>query len=292
MANLRNRLGRYFQDKLGITELRHKAEQELSFQMSFLNLASADVWHLDTGMLKAIEEDLEERYGIKSFSAAIHKNDLMFQHHLYHHPDIGEALLHYFRVGASVSSELGKLFALPAQARLLDFGAGYGRLTRFLPSVFRDTDITASEVKPPAIEFLRKSFGIKGVLHGTDADTFPVSEYHGILALSVFTHLPQGKFDAWFKTLSGSLSGGGRLIFTWNNIARLRDQQAKQFYYTAQSEDSFFITSDRLASDDDYGLTYVSGDYIKKLADNAGLKLELMDPDFTGSQQLAIVSKL
>ena len=291
MAGLKKRLSSYLKDKLGITELQHRLKEQLNFQMSLLNFASPEVLKIPHEVLAMVQKDLREKYDIDDFHAAIHKNDIMFQHHLYHHPDIAEALKHYFRVGASISRELCGIFEIHASGRILDFGAGYGRLTRFLPSCFPSHKIIASEVKPHAVAFLENELGIDAFIHKTDPQSFPDTRFDGILALSVFTHLPQPLFEAWFKKLAEQLSPNGAFLLSFNDANDHGKKGGEDFYYSVHSEDSFFRTSDRLASEEEYGLSFVSRNYLSQLAEDSGLIIKFITPKTLGTQSLAYCAK-
>lgn len=291
MAGLKKRLSGFLRDKLGVTELQYKVNEQLDFQMSLLNVVSPEILKISDDDLKEIIKDLQERYEIAAFCSVIHKNDVMFQHHLYHHPDLAEALTHYFRVGASLSKELNSLFDLPSNTRLLDFGAGYGRLTRFLGSFFPNNEIVVSEVKPQAIAFLSEYLGLEGISHTADPDSFPTEKFHGILALSVFTHLPRNLFEGWFACLANALDQAGMMVFTFNDSARHTSAKDSDFLYTIQSEDSFFHTSDRLVSDQEYGLTFVSQNYLSEQANRQGLDIEFKRSTSFGTQSLAIIRR-
>ena len=271
--------------------MRYQVEQQLNFQLAFLNFSAPEVLEVPAELMLPIAGELQEKFGVNDFPSVIHKNDLMFQHHLYHHPDLAEALRHYFRVGVSVSRELAGLFEIPVNGRLLDFGAGYGRLTRFLPSFFLNGEILASEIKPQAVDFLKKHIGIPGIMHRAEPDSFPEEEFDGILALSVFTHLPEELFEAWLARLTLALRPGGKLILTWNDLAERTGNSESRFLYTADSEDSFFRSSDRLFNEESYGLTFVSREYLEQLARQNALATDFTQQGFTGNQKLAIFQR-
>lgn len=291
MAGWKNRLSKYFRDKLGLTALEYQVNEQLDFQMSFLNFTAAEVLKIPDNLLPDIVANLHKRHGQINFATAIHKNDIMFQHHLYHHPDIGEALKHYFRVGAGISEEMAQIFSLPEGTKLLDFGAGYGRLTRFLPAFFPKIQVIVSEVKPLCVSFLQEYMGLPGFIHSADPISFPDKRFHGILALSVFTHLPEALFTVWLATLANHLEPDGKLVLSFNNSGLKPGLEGKDFHYTFQSEDSFFRTSDRLARQEEYGLTFVSERYLSDQADLLGLVIEFQKSASLGSQQLAIVQQ-
>ena len=259
--------------------------------MSFLNFASGEILYPPAEIFGAIQLDIHEKYGISEFPGLIHKNDLMFQHHLYHHPDLGEALKHYFRVGASISKEVSQIFTLAPGSRLLDFGAGYGRLTRFLPQFSPEVELVASEVKPECLKFLEEHLHVTGILHGTDAGSFPDRKFDAILALSVFTHLPEKLFQSWLGRLSNALNGGGEMIITWNDISNKASLAGQDFHYSSESEDSFFRTADRLESDAEYGLTFISRNYLEELAQSFGLHADFSHQGFTGSQSTCLLAR-
>ncbi len=292
MAGLKNRLGKYLRDKLGITALQHRVSSQLNFQMAFLNFTSPEVLKIPEELLVSIQKDLQLRYGVTEFVPAIHKNDVMFQHHLYHSPDIAEALKHYFVVGARLSIAISEHMSVSSKEEILDFGAGYGRLTRFLSEFYPKNNLVASEVKPGAVKFLDAHLGVPGFSHAIKPELFPQRMFGGIVAISVFTHLPQELFESWLKSLAGSLTREGVIFLTYNDIDRSKQSAGKDFFYTTQSEDSFFITTDRLDQGEEYGLTFISRNYLEKIAKLCQLSVDFIDSEAFGSQSVALLHKV
>ena len=178
---------------------------------------------------------------------------------------------------------------------ILDFGSGYGRVSRFLPSFFTNSKIEVSEVKSQALDFQKRHFDFEGISHTQDVKSFPDKEFDLILALSVFTHLPQSSFENWLNKLVRLLKPGGALVFTFNNTLdplHLTSSQMKEFAYTASSEDTAFpFLYDSIKENTDYGNTYVSHRFLDQLISKLGVDHKFLGKELVPSQEAIIVMK-
>lgn len=105
--------------------------------------------------------------------------------------------------------------------QILDFGCGCGRLTRYMdllgaPGVRR----VGCDVDAPAIEWAQKHLPNSGEFFAS-LDRPPISHaekgaFDLIVALSVFTHLPEDMQDAWLAELMSLLRPGGLLLATFH----------------------------------------------------------------------------
>ena len=107
--------------------------------------------------------DLASRVN-KSISA----DDIMYQNNVEHYHWCGESglrvLLHSIGLAGDKIPE-----------KVLDFGAGAGRVTRWLTAAFPSSKIDACDAREQDMEFLRASLGIHAWTVGTDVSSLSIS---------------------------------------------------------------------------------------------------------------------
>lgn len=291
--------------KLGISELKHhqrfvekRLNDRIDFLSTYLNITQGEDIHLDPQVMKDVSVSLCAKYSIKAINSVVHKNDVMLAFTLFkYRANPQQAVQHYFNLGIETAQRLHQI-ALNNKieaTEILDFGSGYGRVSRFLPSFFIDSKIEVSEVKTQALDFQKRHFGYNGIAHTQDVNSFPDKEFDLILALSVFTHLPQASFQNWLSKLISTLKHGGALVFTFNNskdIQHAKLSGQKDFAYTESSEDSAFpFLYDSLQKTEDYGNTFVSRSFIENLLTGLDVKFQFLGNELVPSQEAIIVIK-
>jgi cyclopropane fatty-acyl-phospholipid synthase-like methyltransferase len=273
----------------------------LDFLSSFINLTWPSRLELDPIVLEKALEKISREFGQQDFETAIHKNDLMFAFHLNRHPhDPVEALFSYYRVGLGTARNLQSIvenYGLKP-SRLVDFGAGYGRVSRFLPALFQDANCVVTEVKEQAIRFQEEELGLNGIIHSQNPDDFPSEKFDLLLALSVFTHLPEDLFRAWMQNLGERMRETGAMVITFLDQGREESQEILKnfitdpggFEYIRRSEDSYFtFVSDRLKDDGLYGSSFITRPWLEELVNSLGLRVEFLDYTLVKSQDAAII---
>lgn len=159
---------------------------------------------------------------------------------------------------------------------VLDFGCGWGRLTRYLYKLVPVENIYAIDPFDRAIEECQKC-GIVNNLHQSDwvPETLPVEEkFDLIFAFSVFTHLSEKTFRKTLDTLRDYLAPGGVLVITirpkeyWNYLDDA--QQAAEMRSLHESTGFAFTPHDLEPVDGDitYGDTSVRLGYFEKNVPN------------------------
>jgi len=306
LAKLRamiKKLAQFLQDKSGITENRQrmaKLEQEVQrqnlFNLSFLQLLTADVLPINPSVSNAAVKRLQAQYGLKPFPLAIHKNDVMLAYHLYSNaPNILEAYESYFRVGIRAVKALADL----AQAqgwqpqKIMDFGSGYGRMSRFLPQFFQ-AEIIPTEVKQQAMLFQEEHLGFKGVAHGSQPDDFKAPKVDLIIALSVFSHLPQALTEAWLKTLVSNLQEKGRLVFTYHPLEGYPHLARDHGHYAflTKNEDLLFPTlDDHLHDAQTYGVSFFTQAFFERFFKEQGWSYQFLENQLATTQKAFAVWK-
>jgi SAM-dependent methyltransferase len=107
--------------------------------------------------------------------------------------------------------------AIPlAEARVLDFGCGWGRLTRFLARDLRPDSLYGCDPVERILEVCRES-GVPATLARTEVvpERLPFDEgFDLVFAFSVFTHLSESAHEGCLRALHAALEPGGILILT------------------------------------------------------------------------------
>ncbi len=278
--------------KLGITRINKR----LDYLSSYINLTYPEAIPIDPMLMAGVLQRLKEKNAVEGFNPIIHKNDIMFAFSMfnlsYHQP---QAVYSYFFIGAMTVNNLKGILnknSISPQ-RILDFGSGYGRVSRFFPKIFPDAEVSVSEVKKQALDFQQKSFNFKTIHHTQDAGTFPEEKFDFILALSVFTHLPQTSFEAWMTKLVESLNPNGAMVFTFFSDDQFRGgTTGKDFAYVQQSEDTLLsFMSDSIRNTSDYGETYISPNYLKNLLDSLNTTYTFLTKEEFGDHKGVLVRR-
>lgn len=228
------------------------------------------------GRLAALKKELRAQFG-EGLKFDISPLDEMYRLWAEGQHDVPNlARIKYFQNGRAVVLDLARileqqLFTPFPQKRLLDFASGYGKVTRFLVTLFDPGQITVSDIDPRAVDFIRATFHTRGFPSVTSpSDLHHTEEYDLVLVISLFSHLPLEACEAWLVKLYGLLSPGGILLFTTHGISvyqslepGVREEDVRRitqgFYYRKANE-----TFGRLDVAE-YGTAYVSDDYIKEL---------------------------
>ena len=151
---------------------------------------------------------------------------------------------------------------------VLDFGSGYGRLTRSLINHLLAKNIWVSDIYSEAMAWQEQMFGVKTIVSVKDPDQFTLDQsFSVVFAGSVFSHLPDALFQRWLKRLYHLTSPDGILVFSVHDEKSLPagERMGKDgIHYLTFSE------SDSLSTDV-YGMTYVTDAYIKR-------SVEQLDP--------------
>lgn len=138
---------------------------------------------------------------------------------------------------------------------VLDFGSGYGRITRSLVQYLPPSRIWVCDLYTHAISWQAETFGVNAVVSVGDPDRLGLPQRFSVVFVgSVFSHLPSALFDRWLARLYRLLEPRGVLVFSVHDEAMLPEGEtldAEGFLYLRWSE------SDSLGADL-YGLSYVS----------------------------------
>jgi SAM-dependent methyltransferase len=182
-------------------------------------------------------------------------------------PEIGSK--EYFK-GGYISAHQAKraMDSLPmasGKPRVLEFAAGFGRVSRHLRSAFPNAELVASDIHPTGCDFILQKFGIETAVSAHQPEDLSVGRgYDFIFVLSLFSHLPDKSFGRWLKALYDRLAPGGFLLFTANGQVTIR--RRPEFWgrwFDPTAGYGFVEQSDQLDLDpSEYGSMAVSLTYI------------------------------
>ncbi|MGB3673552.1 MAG: class I SAM-dependent methyltransferase [Candidatus Nanopelagicales bacterium] len=147
-------------------------------------------------------------------SPALHSEDHMLAHFLKLNAE--DALKFYFKGGLADAEQLMTtiegLGVDMDNLKVLEFAAGYGRLTRHLQKL---CDLTVSDIHPEAVEFVSRHCGCPTYVSSKDPEQLNIpGQFNVVAVISLFSHLPDRTFGRWLSALYALVAPGGYLIFT------------------------------------------------------------------------------
>jgi SAM-dependent methyltransferase len=172
---------------------------------------------------------------------------------------------------------------------LLDFASGWGRLTRFLVRAIPPNRIVVSDIDPSGVRFQEDAFGVRGVVSTTDPAAFPIEDrFDLVFVSSLFSHLPEKRFEGWLEALFRRVRPSGVLAFSVCGMHMIPDPAADAssgFVFHPESE------TQRLSASE-YGTAYASEMRVRELAGRASGeegRLWVVPRGLAGSQDLYLL---
>jgi len=142
---------------------------------------------------------------------------------------------HYFSCGESalrILLEATELSGTETPARILDFGAGAGRVTRWLKAAFPASSISCCDTREGDMLFLHASYGAQTWTVGTDLDALDIpGQYDLIWVGSVITHLSETKTRKLISRLFSACDPGGLLVVSFHGQFAVERQEGTAFKY-------------------------------------------------------------
>ena len=169
-----------------------------------------------TNELKKMAIEVAKKYDTPS---VLHPEDQLLRHIVSKWGGVG--IGKYFEGGRVDAQKVKRLIMSLGHSnpklKILDFAAGFGRVTRHLKTILPEHEIMASDIHPQACKFLKEEFEISAFVSETNpADIVIGDEYDVIFTLSFFSHIPDKTFGPWMAALYERLAPGGYLFFTAN----------------------------------------------------------------------------
>jgi SAM-dependent methyltransferase len=144
-------------------------------------------------------------------------------------------LKHYLSCGRSALTVIAaaiELAGLPPPASILDFGAGAGRVTRWLSAAFGSARISACDLRPEDMKFLRQEFGVTAWVVDRDVRALSISGRYDLIWLgSVITHLSADNTLELLTKLAGCCTDGGLIIASFHGRRAIERQETCEYHY-------------------------------------------------------------
>jgi SAM-dependent methyltransferase len=142
---------------------------------------------------------------------------------------------HYFACGESALTVIGAaldLAGIGTPKRILDFGAGAGRVTRWLKAAFPNSEIHACDIREQDMAFLRTAFGIEAwAVPPEPSHLIMPSHYDLIWVGSVITHLPEAATRTLVEKLLAACNPGALLVLSFHGKFAIENQETTDFKY-------------------------------------------------------------
>lgn len=157
---------------------------------------------------------------------------------------------------------------LSGQLRILDFGCGSGRVTRWFKDLHPQSEIFGVDINPDAIAWCKANIPFATFDVGPTRPRLPYADesFDVIIAISVFTHLDMDFQWAWLDELKRILRPGGRLLASLQTDHTARSVLTAERYSQFLESGFLYLTADDRASveglPDFYQITYHSRSYL------------------------------
>jgi SAM-dependent methyltransferase len=169
---------------------------------------------------------------------------------------------HFYSVVKDYASRLGRPLTRPS--RILDFGCGWGRVTRFFLKDVIGGNLYGIDVDPTVIDICKQTFpcGIFDVVEPQPPTAFDRESFDCIYAYSVFSHLAEATHIQWVEEFSRILKSGGVLVVTTEGRSfiefcrSLRGQTSYESLWHEALARSFLDTNAALADYDSGSFLY------------------------------------
>lgn len=192
------------------------------------------------------------------------------------------ALVAYLQAGLTAARTYGQLLGPLASRRarplrVLDFAAGWGRVSRFLAAHlaadlaarFPEVEITVCDISSEAVEFQRDELGLPGFVSASKPEDLVAptgAQFDAVLVTSLFTHLPESTFVPWLRRLLELVAPDGVLALSTHPEERLPEvftMPASGLFYEPASEIPHLDVAD-------YGRTWVTPAFVERAIAEAG----------------------
>jgi len=171
-----------------------------------------------------LAKELGSRFRV---SAEIHAEDLLFKFFTSMTPG-EQSIVRYFESGHGDANQIyhtaRSLVPETKDPRVLDFAAGFGRVSRHFSAIMPTARLSASDIHQAAVEFLRGVLAIDAIKSDgvPRKSSLPKDEFDFIFSLSFFSHMPDYRFLDWLRLLLSALKPNGYLLFTTHGDATMR----------------------------------------------------------------------
>lgn len=142
---------------------------------------------------------------------------------------------HYLSCGASALNVILSALRLsraPDPATILDFGAGAGRVTRWLRAAFPKAAIDACDLRASDMDFVARTFNARTWTSGTDIESWQAPGTYDLIWLgSVATHLNADKTVRLLDKMVSWTRPDGLIVMSLHGRRALHRQNSGEFHY-------------------------------------------------------------
>ncbi|MDX1630985.1 MAG: class I SAM-dependent methyltransferase [Thermoanaerobaculia bacterium] len=205
---------------------------------------------------------------------AVHGKDFMLRFFLGQRADHREAaLVDYFQSGWSLARAVRAVglwwFGSGEDLEVLDFGAGFGRGTRYLTRLVSPDRICAMDLFPEMEEFQEEIFGVRASISSHRPEELDLQKrFDLVLVSSLFSHLPPDLFGRWLARLWQTVADDGLLLLSVHGAETRPPGRGMPKEGILFESDSEIPELDGGA----YGSTWVEEDYLGSLLEALGLR--------------------
>jgi SAM-dependent methyltransferase len=178
----------------------------------------------------------------------------------------GEPGMHkYLDVGQAVTASIRDRFReagvdMASFRRLADFGCGCARVARFLRPMTPDAELVGLDVDGDAIAWCRENLSSIGAFRAIPhhpPTTEPDGAFDALVAISVFTHLPQAMQRAWVAEWARLVAPGGHLLFSLHHASSRKSPIAHRVTLVSNERGSYYChVGQQQTHPDWYQVTY------------------------------------
>ncbi|MBZ5595170.1 MAG: class I SAM-dependent methyltransferase [Acidobacteriia bacterium] len=197
----------------------------------------------------------------------LHPEDLLFKFFADCTPGV-EALDRYFSSGwvdaERITTRVKTLLPEIERPKVLEFAAGFGRVTRHFRRIAPHFELRMSDIHAPAVKFAKDVLDVEGFKSEPRPEFVPIehSYYDFIFALSFFSHAPDATFADWLCLLYSALRPGGVLLFTTHGETSMKKYEYLAQLYSPRTGFGYGPASDQSDIEgENYGSMSVDFDY-------------------------------
>ena len=142
---------------------------------------------------------------------------------------------HYLSCGASALNVILaalRISSAPEPTTILDFGAGAGRVTRWIRAAFPNSAIDACDLRASDMDFCARTFSARTWISGTDIESLQAPGSYGLIWLgSVATHLSGDKTVRLLDKMFSWTRPDGLIVMSLHGRLALDRQNSGQLRY-------------------------------------------------------------
>jgi SAM-dependent methyltransferase len=161
---------------------------------------------LDQRLEPRLDQRLDQR--LEHVRTDISPDDTMFEGDFEHYFGVGRSALRCIGLAMSAAGRVGL-------SSIMDFGCGFGRVTRVLRAAFPGAHLSVCDISRGAVDYCAEKFEAEPVYSNESPSGVPIPHsYDLIWCGSLLTHLDSGEFTRFLDLFYSMLLPGGLLVAT------------------------------------------------------------------------------